>query len=214
VEAHRVVRRRGSHIFSRQSKRWRWGAPSGRPLPPRKISGTYFCYRLSRSQGYSAAGRIRSVYKCSDFIRNWNCDLPCLNQLRYCVPPWCSTVKIQFNFPSRCSRDFCMSYLLWQWCCALWRQQTVPRIKIIFIYKRVSQGWILENCQGIDLWYSGSQHNTNKPIELFTLGLFNNCYIFRSTFGTIFRPTKLIKHYAMKAYGEWMYRATVSWPRH
>jgi hypothetical protein len=26
--------------------------------------------------------------------------------------------------------------------------------------------------------------------------------------------TNLIKHYAMKAYGEWMYRSKFSWPRH
>jgi hypothetical protein len=35
-----------------------------------------------------------------------------------------------------------------------------------------------------DLWYNGSQHNNkNKTIELFTLVLFNNCYMFRSTVG-------------------------------
>jgi hypothetical protein len=37
-------------------------SPMRRPLfTPRKISGTHFCYRLSRPQGHSAAGRIRSI---------------------------------------------------------------------------------------------------------------------------------------------------------
>jgi hypothetical protein len=31
------------------------------PLPPRNIPGTHFCYRLSRLQGHSAAGRIMSM---------------------------------------------------------------------------------------------------------------------------------------------------------
>jgi hypothetical protein len=35
-------------------------------LSTRKIPGTHFCYRLSRSQGHSAAGRIRSVEKRND----------------------------------------------------------------------------------------------------------------------------------------------------
>ena len=30
----------------------------GPPLPPGNAPGTHFCYRLSRSQGYSAIGRI------------------------------------------------------------------------------------------------------------------------------------------------------------
>jgi hypothetical protein len=32
---------------------------AGRFLPPKKIAATHFCYRLSRHQGHSAAGRIR-----------------------------------------------------------------------------------------------------------------------------------------------------------
>jgi hypothetical protein len=32
-----------------------------RLLSPRKILDTYFCYRLSRPQGYIAAARIRSI---------------------------------------------------------------------------------------------------------------------------------------------------------
>jgi hypothetical protein len=36
---------------------------AGRPLPPRKIPDTHFCYRLSRTQGHSPAGRITSIEK-------------------------------------------------------------------------------------------------------------------------------------------------------
>jgi hypothetical protein len=63
VEAHRVVRRQAP-IFSRQigsQMAMRSALRAGHPLPPRKIPGTYFCQRLSRPQGHSAAGRIRSI---------------------------------------------------------------------------------------------------------------------------------------------------------
>jgi hypothetical protein len=46
VEAHRVVRRRGSHIFQQIGSEiaLRLSAlRTGRPLPPRKIAGTHFC---------------------------------------------------------------------------------------------------------------------------------------------------------------------------
>jgi hypothetical protein len=33
------------------------------PFNPRKFRGTHFCLRLSRPQGHSAAGRIRSIMK-------------------------------------------------------------------------------------------------------------------------------------------------------
>jgi hypothetical protein len=71
MEVHKVVRRRGSHIF------WTIGSEmavrlsssrAGRPLPPRKISSTNFCQRLSRNQGLSAAGRIRSIEKSNNLI--------------------------------------------------------------------------------------------------------------------------------------------------
>jgi hypothetical protein len=49
---------------------------AGRPLPPRKFPGTHFCYRLSRPQDHSAAGRIRPIEKSNDLIRNRTGDLP------------------------------------------------------------------------------------------------------------------------------------------
>ena len=46
------------------------------PLPPGDMAGTHFCYRLSRPQGHSAAGRIMSMKKSSDTIGNRTSDLP------------------------------------------------------------------------------------------------------------------------------------------
>jgi hypothetical protein len=40
------------------------------PFTPRKVPGTYFCYRLSRPQGHSAARRISSIEKSSELIGN------------------------------------------------------------------------------------------------------------------------------------------------
>jgi hypothetical protein len=55
----------------------RWSAPhASRLLPPRKIPGTHFRQRLSRPQGYSAAGRIRSIEKSHDLIGIRTRDLP------------------------------------------------------------------------------------------------------------------------------------------
>jgi hypothetical protein len=48
----------------------------GRHLPPRKFPGTHFCYSLSRPQGHSAAGRIRSIEESDDLIGNRTRDLP------------------------------------------------------------------------------------------------------------------------------------------
>jgi hypothetical protein len=61
---------------------------TGRPLLPRKIPGTHFCQRLSRPQGHSEAGRIRSIEKTNDLIRNRTCDLPA-----------CSTVPQPITLP-------------------------------------------------------------------------------------------------------------------
>jgi hypothetical protein len=48
----------------------------GSPLPSRKIPGTPFCWRLSRPQGHSAAGRITSIEKSNDLTGNRTRDLP------------------------------------------------------------------------------------------------------------------------------------------
>jgi hypothetical protein len=41
----------------------------------RKVLGTHFCYRLSRTQGNIAIGRIRSIEKSNDLIGNRTRDL-------------------------------------------------------------------------------------------------------------------------------------------
>jgi hypothetical protein len=40
------------------------------PLPPRKLPGTHFCWRLSRTEGRIAAENIRSIEKSNDLIRS------------------------------------------------------------------------------------------------------------------------------------------------
>jgi hypothetical protein len=53
---------------------WAWRA--GRPSHRRKIPGTHFCSRLSRTQGHSAAGRFRAIEKSNDLIGARSRDLP------------------------------------------------------------------------------------------------------------------------------------------
>jgi hypothetical protein len=40
------------------------------PFTPRKVPGTHFCWRLSRPQSHSAAGRIRSIENSNNVIGN------------------------------------------------------------------------------------------------------------------------------------------------
>ena len=49
---------------------------TGRLYTPGNIPGTHFCYRLSRPQGHSAAGRIMSMKNSNDTIGNRTRDLP------------------------------------------------------------------------------------------------------------------------------------------
>jgi hypothetical protein len=53
------------------------------PFTHRKIPGTHFCYKLSRTQGHSAAGRIRSIEKSNDVIGNRIPDLIRIKELRW-----------------------------------------------------------------------------------------------------------------------------------
>jgi hypothetical protein len=46
------------------------------PLPPGNKPGTLFCWRLSRTQGHSATGRIMSLKNSNDTIGNRTRDLP------------------------------------------------------------------------------------------------------------------------------------------
>jgi hypothetical protein len=46
------------------------------PLTPKNISGPHFCWRLSRPQSHSAAGRFISMKNSIDTIENRSLDLP------------------------------------------------------------------------------------------------------------------------------------------
>jgi hypothetical protein len=64
VEAHKVVRRRGSHIFQDNWVTGGGGVVSFTRRPvftPRKIPGSPFCKRLNRPRDHGAAGKIRST---------------------------------------------------------------------------------------------------------------------------------------------------------
>jgi len=49
---------------------------TGRLYPPGYITGTHFCWRLSRPQHHSAARRIMLMKDSNDPIGNWTCNLP------------------------------------------------------------------------------------------------------------------------------------------
>ena len=92
IQALRVPGDRGTQI-SRQSAHagGKVVSPTHRPLyPPRNITDTNFCWRLSRPQGHSAVGRIMWMKNSNDTIGNRTRDLrlvaQCLNQLRHRVP--------------------------------------------------------------------------------------------------------------------------------
>jgi hypothetical protein len=57
------------------------------PFTPRKIHGTHFCYRLSRSQGHNAAGRNRLTEKSNDLIGNRTRDLLACSEVQQTMLP-------------------------------------------------------------------------------------------------------------------------------
>jgi hypothetical protein len=79
VEAHEVLKRRGSHIFwtigSNMAMRLLALRAVRPPFTPRNIPGAYFCRRLSRLKCRNGAGRIRSVEKSNDLMGTRNHDL-------------------------------------------------------------------------------------------------------------------------------------------
>jgi len=75
------------------------------PVPPRRYPWYSFLHRLSRPQGYSAAGRIMSIKNLSDPIENLTCGLPAcrLNnsdsgRMNFSVPlPTAKVTRCPFN---------------------------------------------------------------------------------------------------------------------
>jgi hypothetical protein len=58
---------------------------TGRLYPPGYTPGTHFCWRLSRSQGHSATGRIMSMKNSNDTIGNRTRYLPACNASTNCA---------------------------------------------------------------------------------------------------------------------------------
>jgi hypothetical protein len=98
------VRGRGSHIFLTIGSQMvvRLSAlRAGHALPPRNLPGTHFCWRLSRPQGHSAAGRIRYIEKIH-LIGTRTRDLPA-----------CSIVPQPTTLPRAPYINLYLTYLLY-----------------------------------------------------------------------------------------------------
>ena len=77
------------------------------PLPTGNIPGTHFCWRLSRPQGHSGAGRIISMKNFNDTIGNRTRDL---NQLRHRVPQCFKKHEYYLNR----RQDYAIKGFLWK----------------------------------------------------------------------------------------------------
>ena len=60
--------------------------------PPEDTPGVHFCYRLSRTYGYSAAGRNESIKNTSDLIGNRIRGLPTCDVVPQSTAPLSNTV--------------------------------------------------------------------------------------------------------------------------
>jgi len=76
------------------------------PLPPGNIPGSHFCYRLSRPQSHSAAGRIMSMKNSNDTIGNSS-----LWKLKSQITIYFRKHKTQFT--KHILRDLRLSKWLW-----------------------------------------------------------------------------------------------------
>ena len=65
------------------------------PPPPRNIAGAHVCWRLSRPQGHSAAGRIMSMKNSSDTNGYQTCGLPTCSSVSQPAAPPCARYDIR-----------------------------------------------------------------------------------------------------------------------
>ena len=86
-----------------------------RLYPLGNISGTHFCWRLSRPQGHSAAGMIMSMKNSNDIIGNQTRDLPACSAGSNLSPRRPTVVT---TVPVDC--DFCFWDLQVRWCRHNW----------------------------------------------------------------------------------------------
>jgi hypothetical protein len=108
---------------------------AGHPLPPGKIPGIRFCWKLIQLQCPNVAGRIRAIEKSSDLIGNRTHDLP----------P-CSIVQLQY-VSSCCQRLLFLIIIdqsTWKHILKLFQQSIT--IKMI---KKWSRVWLCLECTEI-----------------------------------------------------------------
>ena len=85
-EVPRICRRsphEGGKVFSPTHR------PPLSPHTPGDVPGTHFCYRLSRPQRRSAAGRIEEMKNPNDTIGNRTRDLPTCSAVESCEVAKC-----------------------------------------------------------------------------------------------------------------------------
>jgi hypothetical protein len=68
------------------------------PLPLGNIPGIHFCWRLSRPQGHSAAGRIMSMKNSNDTITNRSCVLPVCRTVPQPTAPLCAPILRMYKY--------------------------------------------------------------------------------------------------------------------
>jgi len=79
---------------------------TGRLYPPENIPGTHFCWRLSRPQVHSAAGKIMSLKNSIDTIWNRAHDLLACGALPQPTTPPCSPILLLLSFLISAGRTF------------------------------------------------------------------------------------------------------------
>ena len=113
------------------------GLNTGRLYLQEDNSGAYFCSRLSRSQGHSTAGRIKSIKKSNEPFGNRTRDLPTCSA----VPQLTEQCKDRYYLKAQISKNIAHSkhdskYVLWSsnnvkikylfWCHWLFLGATAP----------------------------------------------------------------------------------------